>query len=151
MKEFTNLVKDGVELHKEECNIGDLLVSYIEKTAYNDQVAIDQLPNVAVNPALFCTAIDNMIRNGLKYNDSKFKMVAITMVDDNHLAVIDNGRGMTQTEFEYLSQPYQRRSGQVESGTGLGLNITVAILKEHGFPIFVEEQEEGTMMKVKIQ
>ena len=104
-----------------------------------------------VNQALFCTAIDNLIRNGLKYNDSETKMVAIFMEDENHIAIQDNGRGMTQAEFEYLSQPYTRKEGQKETGTGLGLNICVAILNEHGFTVSCEKNEVGTKMKIKIK
>lgn len=149
--EFTNLVKKDATMEKTLCKLNDILESYLEKTAYSDQVAIGWLPEVEVNEALFCTAVDNLIRNGIKYNDSEFKMVAITMVDDNHLGIIDNGRGLTQEEFERLCKPYERKSGQKEQGTGLGLNISVAIFKEHGFHMFVEEQEEGTMIKVKIK
>jgi signal transduction histidine kinase len=104
-----------------------------------------------VNEPLFCTAIDNLIRNGLKYNDSDNKVVAVYMEDENHLALQDNGRGMTQSEFEYLSQPYHRKEGQKESGTGLGLNICIAILHEHGFTITCEKNETGTKMKIKLR
>jgi len=149
--EFTNLVKKDATMEKTLCKLKDILESYLEKTAYSDQVAIGWLPEVEVNEALFCTAVDNLIRNGIKYNDSEFKMVAVTMVDDNHLGIIDNGRGLTQEEFERLCKPYERKAGQKEQGTGLGLNISVAIFKEHGFHMFVEEQEEGTMIKVKIK
>jgi len=151
VKEFTNLVKDGTKLEKEDYNLSEALEDYLCRTAYTDQVAIDILPEISINRSLFCTAIDNMIRNGLKYNDSEFKMVAITMVDDEHLAIIDNGRGMSQEDFEKLSQPYLRKDGQTEPGTGLGLNIAVAILQEHTFPVFVERREQGTMIKVKIK
>jgi len=151
VKEFTNLVKEGAKLEKEETDLAELLKEYLSDTAYSDQVAIDYLPTVEVNQALFWTAIDNMIRNGLKYNDSEFKMVAIKMVDDNHLAIIDNGRGMTQDEFDLLSKPYRRRKGQKEQGSGLGLNITTAILKEHNFPLSVVKQEVGTMIRIKVK
>lgn len=151
VKEFTNLVKDNIELEKTEQNLAEILNNYLTNTAYADQVVIDRLPTILVNEPLFCTAIDNMIRNGLKYNDSSSKMVAITMVDDYHLAIIDNGRGMSQEDFDTLSQPYVRKDGQAESGSGLGLNITVAILKEHNFSVSVEKQEQGTMIKVKIR
>jgi signal transduction histidine kinase len=114
-------------------------------------VAIDYLPTIEVNQALFCTAIDNLIRNGLKYNDSESKMVAIFMEDEEHIAIQDNGRGMTQLEFEHLSQPYTRRDGQKETGTGLGLNICVAILEEHGFKLSCEKNETGTKMRIKIK
>lgn len=149
--EFTNLVKKDATMEKNSFKLDKILHDYLEKTAYSDQVAIGWLPEIEVNEALFCTAVDNLIRNGIKYNDSEFKMVAVTMVDDYHMAIIDNGRGLTQEEFERLCKPYERKMGQKEQGTGLGLNISVAIFKEHGFHMFVEEQEEGTMIKVKIK
>ena len=73
------------------------------------------------------------------------------MQGEKHLVVIDNGRGMSQKDFEKLSQPYQRKEGQKEKGTGLGLNISVAIFKEHGFHMSVEKLDVGTMIKVKIR
>lgn len=152
VKEFTNLVKEGSVLEKKEHDLAEILRDYLSRTAYSDQVAIDWLPKAMVNAPLFCTAIDNMIRNGLKYNDSEFKMVAITMVDDFHLAILDNGRGMSQEDFDRLSKPYVRNENQKESGTGLGLDITNAILQEHGFSMSVHLKEEGgTMIKVKIR
>jgi two-component system sensor histidine kinase CpxA len=104
-----------------------------------------------VNESLFCTAIDNLIRNGLKYNDSKSKMVHIYKEDDNTIVVEDNGRGMTKEDFEEYSKPYVRKDGQKESGTGLGLNITIAIMKEHGFTISSEKLEPcGTKIKIEL-
>ena len=149
--EFTNLVKENAVLEKAEHNLSDILRDYLKKTAYSDQVVIDDLPIMLVNEALFCTAIDNLIRNGLKYNDSKTKFVKIKMLDEKHIVVIDNGRGMSQKDFEKLSQPYQRKEGQKEKGTGLGLNISVAIFKEHGFHMCVEKLDVGTMIKVRIR
>jgi signal transduction histidine kinase len=58
---------------------------------------------------------------------------------------------MTQQEFEHLSQPYTRKEGQKEQGSGLGLNICVAILKEHGFTVSCEKNEIGTKIKIKIK
>jgi PAS domain S-box-containing protein len=149
--EFTNLVKEDVVLTKEHLNLKDILVSYLSSTAYSSQVAIDWLPTIDVNEPLFCTAIDNLIRNGLKYNDSDSKMVAIYMDDENYLSLQDNGRGMSQEEFEHLSQPYHRKEGQKESGSGLGLNICIAILQEHGFTIKCEKNEVGTKLTIKIK
>jgi PAS domain S-box-containing protein len=152
VKEFTNLVKENTQLNKQLCRLDSILRNYLSQTAYNDQVAIDWLPEIEVNEPLFCTAIDNFIRNGLKYNDSEFKMVAILMLDNEHLGVMDNGRGMTQEDFDKLSQPYQRRDSQVESGSGLGLNISVAILDEHCFPVScMLNPDGGTIIKVKIK
>ena len=149
--EFTNLVKKDAELNKEPYDLRQIIIDYLSNTSYSSQIAVDQLPIVDVNQALFCTAIDNLIRNGLKYNDSESKMVAIFMEDEEHISIQDNGRGMTQAEFEYLSQPYTRKEGQKETGTGLGLNICVAILNEHGFKVSCEKNETGTKIKIKIK
>ena len=149
--EFTNLVKKDVVLNKTKCNIKDILKDYLSSTAYISQVMLDDnLPTIEVNEPLFCTALDNLIRNGLKYNDSDTKFVKIYSEGDM-IFIQDNGRGITQEDFNYLSKPYIRKEGQKESGTGLGLNICVAILEEHGFKITCEKNETGTKMKIKFK
>jgi PAS domain S-box-containing protein len=148
--EFTNLVKKDVVLNKVECDLRTILNDYLSSTAYHSQVIIEELPTIEVNEALFCTAIDNLIRNGLKYNDSESKFVKIYMEGDN-LIVQDNGRGIDQEDFDHLSKPYTRKEGQKESGTGLGLNICVAILQEHKFLVRCEKNEIGTKLKIKIK
>jgi signal transduction histidine kinase len=148
--EFTNLVKKDVVLNRTECNLKDILEDYLSSTAYRSQVIIEDLGTLDVNEALFCTSIDNLIRNGLKYNDSDTKFVKL-YCDENYLYIQDNGRGMTQEDFNHLSKPYTRKEGQKETGTGLGLNICVAILQEHRFDISCEKNEIGTKIKIKIK
>jgi PAS domain S-box-containing protein len=149
---FTNLVKKDASLEKESCSIKDILVDFLASTSYKTQVHIDEnLPkDLNVNKWLFCTAMDNLVRNGLKYNDSPTKKVSIYYLDGN-IVVEDNGRGMTQTDFNQLSQPYARKEGQVEGGTGLGLNICVAILEVHGFNISVLEDGAHVGTKILIE
>lgn len=147
--EFTNLVKKDSKLSKEEYDIKKILISFLKSTAYFDNVKIDNLPILKVNESLFCTAIDNLIRNGLKYNDSNFKIVHIYFnYEEMALIVEDNGRGMTKKEFEEYSKPYTRKPGQKELGSGLGLNICLSILKEHGFLIDCEKTIKGTRIKI---
>ncbi len=159
--EFTNLVKKDVVLTKGLFNVKDILTDYLSSTSYKSQVILDDnLPNLLVNESLFCTSIDNLIRNGLKYNDSDNKVVKVYLEESErkqfglkkrYIIVEDNGRGITQDEFEQLSKPYVRKEGQKESGTGLGLNICKAILKEHGFEITAEKLKiGGTKLKIKI-
>ena len=147
--EFTNLVKKDVVLNKSVYNLKTILKSYLNNTAYTSQVVIDDLGNANVNEPLFCTAVDNLIRNGLKYNDSDTKFVKIYR-EGNNIIIQDNGRGLTQENFELLSKPYSRNPNQKESGTGLGLNICVAILQEHKFKLSCEKNKIGTKMKIKL-
>jgi PAS domain S-box-containing protein len=149
--EFTNLVKKDVVLNRSEYDLKFILEDYLSSTAYKPQVLIEDLGEFSVNEALFCTALDNLIRNGLKYNDSGSKFVKIYR-DENAIYLEDNGRGLSQEEFKILSQPYVRKEGQKESGSGLGLNICIAILEEHGFTVECKKLETiGTQMKIKIK
>jgi len=146
--EFTNLVKKDVILEKTELNLKSVMENYLSTTSYKSQVIIDELSTERINESLFSTAIDNLIRNGLKYNDSDTKFVHLYM-EDGQLVVQDNGRGLTQEDFNNLSKPYVRKKDQKESGTGLGLNICLAILHEHGFSVTCDKNEIGTKIKIK--
>jgi len=149
--EFTNLVKQGKSLEFNEVRLDQCLRNYLETTSYKDQVIIDVLPTAKINESLFCTAIDNLIRNGLKYNDSENKLVIIYMLDNETLIVQDNGRGLSNEELIEYSKQNKRRENQKEEGSGLGLGICIAIIKEHNFDVTSEKIAQGTQIKIKIK
>ena len=150
VREFTNMVRQDVEMDRSDHDLQQILMSYLGGTVYESMVTVEPLVVASVNQSLFCTSIDNFIRNGLSYNDSHTKHVTVRM-ESEQLVIIDNGRGMSQEDFEMYSKPYVRKEGQVESGTGLGLNISIAILQEHGFTISCEKRTDGgTMVKVRL-
>lgn len=139
--EFTNLVKQNVVLEVKDCNLSEILNEYISTKAYVKQVKIDELVNIEVNQTLFCTAIDNLIRNGLSFNDSKDKIVKIYMEDSN-IVVEDNGRGLSFSKFENIKK---------NGSAGLGLSIALAILEEHKFDISCEQISTGTKIRIKLK
>jgi signal transduction histidine kinase len=146
--EFTNLVKQNSILNTEHKDLKKILSNYLKSTSYKSQVMLmDNLPVLNVNEPLFCTAIDNLIRNGLKYNDSPKKVIKVYFENDC-IYVEDNGRGMSNDEFRHLSNPYTRKEDQAEDGSGLGLNICTSILEEHNFSISAEKLEIGTRIKI---
>lgn len=146
---FTNLVKKDSILIKDLYKIDKILYDYLRRTAYISNVVIEDLPEIKVNDALFCTAIDNLIRNGLKYNDARNKKIRIYHIAP-FIIIEDNGRGMTNEEFSLYSRPYSRKPNQDESGTGLGLNICISIIKEHNFSIHAKlNKSSGTSIYIK--
>ena len=149
VKEFTNLVKKDAVMETQPYNLSDILNNHLKSTAYKSSVKIDDLGVEEVNESLFCTAVDNLIRNGLKYNDNQTKRITVHR-QGPFIMVDDNGRGMTSNEFEELAKPYTRKKGQVESGSGLGLNICVAIMREHGYEVACEKLKVGTRIKIKV-
>ena len=106
------------------------------------------LVNLEVNDTLFCNAIDNLVKNGLQYNDSISKKIKIYM-DNNYLVIEDNGRGLNQEELEKITGKYVESKG--DSEMGLGLSISKTILEEHGFSLECEKLQTGTKIKIKIK
>jgi len=149
VKEFTNLVKKEAQLDKKELDLQQILLKYLKSTSYISQVQISELVVAEVNEALFCTAVDNLIRNGLKYNDSATKLIKVYM-QGPALIIEDNGRGISNIEFIELAKPYTRGKDK-ENGTGLGLNICIAIMQEHGFSVSAEKLEQGTKITIAIK
>jgi light-regulated signal transduction histidine kinase (bacteriophytochrome) len=148
--EFTNLVKQNVVLNKSVVNAKDLIWKYVSPNSYSSQVEISDLGDMEVNETLFCNAIENLIKNGLSYNDSEVKKVKIYN-EEEYLIVEDNGRGFTQKQFEKHLTKYSKKADVTGDEKGLGLNICVAILEEHGFKLSCEKTESGTKMKIKIK
>jgi K+-sensing histidine kinase KdpD len=146
--EFTNLVKHTVVLDRTDVNIKESLLKYLTNTSYKNQVVIDELTPLYVNETLFWNAIDNLIKNGLRYNNSETKEVKIYMENDD-IIIEDNGVGFSQKEFESVTGQYLKKEDDSESGLGLG--ITKTILEEHGFNMECEKIETGTKIKIKVK
>lgn len=142
--EFTNLVKQNVVLEKTLVSLKELLTNNIAKTSYGHQVIINDLTTIEVNETLFWVALDNLIKNGLRYNYNEDKKVIIFMEGDN-LVIQDNGVGLSKKDFETI---IKSNTGKEESG--LGLSICNAIIVEHGFELDCEKLDIGTKLKIKL-
>ena len=143
--EFTNLVKVKVDFKKEKINVKSALEEYFANTSYASQVTVGDIGEMKVNKQLFCTAIDNLVRNGIKYNNNKNKMVHVFKENDN-IVIKDNGTGLSKNKFNELI----KKGVDIESETGLGLSITKAIIEEHGFSIDCDLIDEGTQITITI-
>jgi K+-sensing histidine kinase KdpD len=148
--EFTNLVKQNVVLNKTLSDVKDLVWKYISPNSYSSQVEISDLGQLEVNETLFCNAVENLIKNGLSYNDSEVKKIKIYN-EEEYLIVEDNGRGFSQKDFDKHLKKYSKKADVTGDEKGLGLNICVAILEEHGFKLTCEKIDTGTKMKIKIK
>jgi signal transduction histidine kinase len=144
--EFTNLVKQNVVLEKTKVDLKEILTKYLSNTSYVSQVKIDDLFEMEVNETLFCIAVDNLIKNGLKYNDNEIKEIKIYLVN-GELIIEDNGRGLTEKEFDKIVNKHTKEIDK----NGLGISICLTILQKHGFDLTCEKIDTGTKMKINFK
>ena len=151
---FTNLVKGDEILEIETISLFDLLKEHLENKVYFSQIDIDSdLPTINVNKYLFGVAIDNLIKGGLRFNDSEKKTVKIYMENTDVLCIEDNGTGLSREDFISYCKPYVRvkhNKDAVKIYQGLELNIAVAIIEDHGFHIEPEKLKIGTVFRVNL-
>ena len=145
---FTNLVREDGILETEKTCLSKLLREHIQGTAFSHQVEIEELPIASVNPVLFCSAIEFLIKGGLKFNNSEEKKVRIYMEDPRILCVEDNGVGLSLEDFLLYCKPYIRDGSALVQG--LELNIAVAIILHHDFAIEPQKVDTGTIFRISL-
>lgn len=145
---FTNLVKKKSQVEKKEENLKNVIEESLRPMTYKIYVEVQELCNANINKALFSIAINNFIKNGLGHNENEEKFVKI-YIEESMLVIEDNGKGMTQFEYDLHCMPFSRGDNE-EDISGMGINIANAILEEHGFEVIIEKIETGTKLKINI-
>ncbi len=117
------------------------------KTLIEDKNAIvtyDSLPIIYANEYQMIQLFQNLISNGIKYNEQKNPKVHISIdeKDDEYIfSVKDNGIGINKSHLKRIFTIFQRLHTREEyDGSGIGLAISLRILQQHGGKIWVESE-----------
>ena len=108
-------------------------------------VEIADLPTINGHMPQLVQLFQNLIGNGLKYNESKTPNLSIggEVLDDGSclIRVVDNGVGIPDAYLKAVFQPLKRlwRHDQFE-GTGLGLSLCQKIVERHAGRIWCDSE-----------
>jgi signal transduction histidine kinase len=101
---------------------------------------------VHADPRLFQRALENLLRNAVRYGKSVVE-VSIAEIDGYlHVVVDDDGPGIPVEERERVLQPFVRIEADRDrdtGGAGLGLAIVSRIVRRHGGTISVDDAPLG--------
>ena len=110
-------------------------------------VAIDELPEAMADYQLVGHVLQNLIGNGIKYNQRENPSIRISAEEGARwvtVTVTDNGMGIDEKFRERIFEPFKRLHAYNEiEGTGLGLAICKRIIDGHGGRIWVESAPGG--------
>jgi light-regulated signal transduction histidine kinase (bacteriophytochrome) len=121
----------------------DLEITIKEKNA---KVDCDKLPVVNAVPGQMHQLFQNLISNGLKFNENKAPSIEVCSKpvpkdlaekfnikpkDYHYIEVIDNGIGFEQKYADKIFGIFQRLEGNSYQGSGIGLAICKKIVDNH--------------------
>lgn len=119
-----------------------LQMAFGEKSA---ELRMNGLPTVHGDYTLLTQLFQNLMGNGLKFNDAPDPWIEITAEERDGTLVIgvkDNGIGIDPAYREQIFSPFKRLHGrQTYEGTGIGLAVCRKIVERHGGAIWVEGAE----------
>ncbi|MFA0088504.1 envelope stress sensor histidine kinase CpxA [Vibrio sp. E150_011] len=106
------------------------------------------------NPKLLMSAIENIIRNAIRYGHDKIEVNIQQQVDTLIITVEDNGPGVPDDELNDIFRPFYRVStarDRDSGGTGLGLAITQSAILQHSGQIEASRSALGGLkMRVEL-
>lgn len=119
-------------------------------------VVPEHLPSISGHPAHITALFQNLISNGVKYNDAEEKIIEIGLVPATEkesrerfetFYVWDNGIGIDDQFKDEIFRIFKRLNSEKAygEGTGAGLTFVKKIVENHGGNIWIKPQAgEGT-------
>lgn len=142
-------------LHKENISLANMLNQIIIDANFEAKLddksvklTVQTDSCININQALIYSALENIIRNAIKYT-SKQTCVNVSLMVEHNMAVIivtDYGAGVAESALPYLFKPFYRESDardRASGGYGLGLAIADRAIKLHRGTINATNIEHG--------
>jgi len=154
-KQMNNLIEDVLEfskvstseMKKEEVDLNQTIRSVLYNIddflrENNGIINAENLPLVSGNGGYLHQLFQNLIVNGIKYNENEKPSVYIScQIQENifRFCVEDNGIGIEDAYQDTVFEMFKRLHTSAEyEGTGIGLALCKKIVEQHGGEIWLE-------------
>jgi two-component system, OmpR family, sensor histidine kinase CpxA len=150
---------DGGE--KQAINLAELISEIAEDADFEAQgrkchvvAVIHDICTINGNPALLHSAIENVVRNAIRYTTEgtniKVQLESLPGAKPEAIVhVMDSGPGVPEDALERIFLPFYRiddARGRQTGGVGLGLAITERAVELHGGTVHASNRKEGGLM-----
>ncbi len=152
-------IKGNVDnILKEPLRLDKLLTDIVHDAAFevanqDRRIKIQNLDEVTVNGSreMLGRALENVIRNGLRYTPAGTAVEIAIAKGENHVAIIvqDHGSGVPLKYLEQIFKPFFRVAESRDrdsGGTGIGLAIARQAILMHGGSIEAGNAENGGLV-----
>ena len=112
----------------------------------NARINFDEMPLINANPTMISQVMQNLINNGIKYNESANPTIEIGTANDRqkgqYFYVKDNGIGIPQEYQKDIFNMFTRlHTNEQYEGSGIGLAFCVRVIKSYGGEMWLESDE----------
>lgn len=138
--EYVKIDSTGFELHREECDLGELLrgctaalYADFEDSKIELRVEIPETPTTYnADKIQMIRAVTNLLTNVLRYGREGGK--TLVQLKEYTITVADDGTEIDEELAEHIFEPFSRgdKARSTNGGSGLGLSIAAKIVKMHG-------------------
>jgi two-component system, OmpR family, sensor kinase len=116
--------------------------------AFDVRVEALQLAKIMGNAEMLHRALENVVRNSVRYTPSEGRVHIVGEYDavrrEVRLIIADEGPGVAAAELASIFEPFFRgRAAQGSAGHGLGLAITHRVIESHGGRISASNRTSG--------
>jgi two-component system sensor histidine kinase CpxA len=150
---------EGVGIRTESVQLEEIVREVVSNAAYeagsrgcNVRAVLRDQVTLQANPELLASAIENVVRNGIRYTHAGTDVMVTLEYDRNDgatvvkLTVRDFGPGVPEDKIPSLRMPFYRldpaRSSET-GGTGVGLAIADRAIRLHGGSLALRNHPEG--------
>ncbi|MEZ9438655.1 ATP-binding protein [Vibrio atlanticus] len=114
-----------------------------KETEFNIDLSLPEQPHlILADDTLLNRALDNLVRNAMKFARSQISIEASVHHDMLQIAVHDDGDGVAKEHRSRLFEPFyvgDKARNKAKSGHGLGLSIVKKICVQHGATVQVAQ------------
>lgn len=111
------------------------------------------LVRINADESLIGQLLQNLISNGINYNENEVPKVHIEAYKQGNeviISVTDNGIGIERDDLDSIFDVFTRLQSQIK-GTGLGLSISKRIVEKHAGRVWVESEiNKGTTFYIAL-
>lgn len=139
-------VNGNSECIKEVVDLNEVLLNIKNGFLPEQNVVLEienTLPTIKIEKVLVVQVFQNLISNGIKYNDKLTKFIKIGCKEDggNFLFYVsDNGIGVDKQHYEKIFEIFQTLNGKSFDSTGIGLAIVKKIIENAGGTIWIQSE-----------
>lgn len=116
-----------------------------KETQFNLNLSLSEQPClILADETLLNRALDNLVRNAMKFAKSQISIEATVHKNQLQIAVHDDGNGVAKEHQARLFEPFyvgDKARNKAKSGHGLGLSIVDKICVQHGATVQVGQSK----------